>query len=656
MKKPFRFNASIQADKARKLSILGYSGGLMRVSGWGEICIDLAGMEIPGSVTVLADHANELGSVIGSATAKVNRGQLLFEATCADSEAAGDVIRLLESGVQLQASVGVESLEDEFIRSGESITVNGQTITSENGFTLISKSRLREISITAIGADPSTSTTLAARAATKGRTMNVKAMLKAAGVYSDEEIDAMSDEECRAALKKCMKAGADEPDADDKDKKPASASAMVQLLGNTSQAIMAKAVDERWSEDRCRSEALNFIRASRPGAGVGVPGGSNGRSHNGVDTDHFAAGILIRAGYEGAAEKAFGARVMEQARAGGFHKLSLADSLLAAARSRGIDVSGGIEGLMIKADASSMIVNDLLSNVQNKLLEIQWQQSPPTWTSWCAERASKDFKPSKSLRPVFGGTMSPLGPSGEIQHGTITDNLISWQAVPFAKMLSIPMPLIIDDDIGGLSEAGMGLAMMAQRSLSDLVYAALMADTTVMPTDDSHGNYQSSASSALSATSLALAISKMRLQVAPNGSPLNLQPSVLVCPPSLEQTARALLHDGFLFRDQSADKQPSANPLAAICKLEIEPRLQLGCTSPIGGSTPQTGSSTRWYLFASPAALPAIIGGLGGSLIPMITTASPDFQFNSWSLSMRAIAGWGFSLGDYRASQKSAGA
>lgn len=634
----------------------------MTVAGYGPIVVDLAGMELPDVATVLADHENEIGSVVGSAVPQVVNGQLYFDATCADTEAAARVLAILESGVELQASIGCEPLEQRPIRGGESVKVNGQTIESESGYTLIPKSRLREITITPIGADASTSVSLAAKlAATKGRkTMNYKAALKQiqAG-YTDEEIDAMSEEECKAALRKCMKAEAPE----EKKSEPASAKAVVDLLGNCGKPIMVRAFDERWTEDRCRHEAVEHLRASRPGPGVGSSGGGGRwgydahREAAGVVTDHIAAGILIRAGYESAAEKSYGARTMEEARAGGFHKMTLSDAMLAAARSRGADVSGGIEGLMIKADASTIVINDLLSNVQNKILEIAWQQSPPTWTSWCAPRASKDFKPSKSLRPVFEGKMSPLGNAGEIEHGSISDNLISWQVLPYAKMLSIPMPMIVNDDVGGLAEMPMGLSMMAQRTLSDLIYAALMADTTVMPTNDSNGNYQSSGSSALSSTSLGTAIKKLRLQTAPNGSPLNLQPATLVVPPALEQTARAILNSTFVFRDvSSADKLPAGNPLASIANLEVEPRLELGCTSPVVGSTLQTGSATRWYLFANAAALPAIVGSWNGSLIPTITTAGPEYAFNTWAVSMRAIAAWGFALGDFRACQKSAGA
>lgn len=657
MNTPFRFTASVKADKARKLFIVGYTGGVMRVSGYGAVVLDLSTMEIPASVPVLADHDSSIGGVVGSATAKVVNGQLLFDASCADTEAAAEVLAILEGGVPLQASVGCDIGDKEYIRPGASIKANGRMVESEDGFTYWTGTRLREITICPLGADSNTSTSIAAKlAATKGRSM-IKAMLLASGKYTAEEIDQMDEAQAKAALKAFM--GMDEPDK----KEPAKASTVVELLGSYGKEILAKAIDEQWTEDRCRSEAVEHLRASRPGPGVGAPSrrapAGYGYDFNSPDnTDHISAGILIRAGYEKAAEKAYGPRTMEEARAGNFHKMSLSESLLAAARARGVDVSGGIESLMIRADgASSMAINDLLSNTQNKLLEIQWQQSPPTWTSWCASRGSKDFKPNKSLRPVFEGTMSPLNPSGEIQHANISDDLISWQLSAFAKMLTIPMPMIINDDVQGLMEAPMGLSMMAQRSLSDLIYAALMADTTIFPTNDSNGNYQSSGSSVLSVTSLGTAIKKLRLQTAPNGSPLNLQPKTLVVPPSLEQVARALLNSTFVFRDvSSTDLLPAGNTLQSICNLEVEPRLELGCTSPIAGSTFQTGSATRWFLFADQAALPAIVGGLGGTLIPQIQTASQDWNFNTWGVSMRAIASWGFTLGDYRASQKSAGA
>ena len=134
--------------------------GQALVSQW----VEAAGLELPSSVPILADRENRLASVVGSGTPKTDGKTLALAAVLADSEAGDNVMSLLDSGMNLRASVGCESLQARRDESGESATVNGREITvGKRGFTPIRKSQLGEVSIVPIGADRSTSATIAAR-------------------------------------------------------------------------------------------------------------------------------------------------------------------------------------------------------------------------------------------------------------------------------------------------------------------------------------------------------------------------------------------------------------------------------------------------------------------------------------------------------------
>ena len=43
--------------KRPRINIVAYTGGVMRVPGWGDVAIDLAGLDASGQVPLLADHA-----------------------------------------------------------------------------------------------------------------------------------------------------------------------------------------------------------------------------------------------------------------------------------------------------------------------------------------------------------------------------------------------------------------------------------------------------------------------------------------------------------------------------------------------------------------------------------------------------------------------
>lgn len=252
-------------------------------------------------------------------------------------------------------------------------------------------------------------------------------------------------------------------------------------------------------------------------------------------------------------------------------------------------------------------------------------------------------------------TLNQLAPGGEITHANIQDSAIAWQVFTFAKMLTVPRTLIINDDLSGFSEIPQAFAQMSERACSDLVYATLISNPSSF-FSVGNGNTQTGGTSPLSSASLKTAILQLRKQTGPNGSPLNNPPATLIVPPALEQTAKELLHSAWQFRDQTSDRQMAGNSFANIVNLEVEARLELGCTSPISGSTAQTGSATRWYLTSTADRLPAIMGFLKTGNGPIIETAGPDYNFSSPGLSVRVLLDAGFALGDYRAMQHSAGA
>ena len=58
---------STASDLAR-VQVMAYSGDAMSLPGLGLTVIDLAGMELPGRVVLLADHVNEVRNICGSGT------------------------------------------------------------------------------------------------------------------------------------------------------------------------------------------------------------------------------------------------------------------------------------------------------------------------------------------------------------------------------------------------------------------------------------------------------------------------------------------------------------------------------------------------------------------------------------------------------------
>ncbi|MBU0639067.1 MAG: hypothetical protein KKB50_09400 [Planctomycetes bacterium] len=146
-----------------RAEILAYSGALMRVPDWGDVVIDLAGIDISAQVVLLADHDASVKGVVGHGRGEVRGGRLYVSGLISGKgDAASQIIELARSGLSFGASVGVSVAEHETIRAGQKVNVNGRTVSSPRAFTLVRKGKLREVSITALAADADTSVAIAA--------------------------------------------------------------------------------------------------------------------------------------------------------------------------------------------------------------------------------------------------------------------------------------------------------------------------------------------------------------------------------------------------------------------------------------------------------------------------------------------------------------
>jgi hypothetical protein len=188
-----------------------------------------------------------------------------------------EVVKLAANGFKWQLSVGANPIRREFLEHGETTTVNGREVT---GPLVISReTELGEISFVPLGADGDTSAVVSANKG--GRPVHkTKAALMAlaAGKYSDEEIDKMSDDEAKAALKKCM--AEDEPDGDEKAKAKAKAADDEEekdedkkteaRIAESIRAATVKGIEAGRRAQADEQRRIDAIRAAVKRHGVGV--------------------------------------------------------------------------------------------------------------------------------------------------------------------------------------------------------------------------------------------------------------------------------------------------------------------------------------------------------------------------------------------------
>lgn len=409
--------------------------------------------------------------------------------------------------------------------------------------------------------------------------------------------------------------------------------------------IAAQAISEGWTVDKAESTAM------KAGLAYGISTVNHGGSMNFImrrnhatNKEHLTAAFLVKAGRERFAEKKLGSEVMEQSRS--LHRMSLIELCKASLVMDGKDVPSSREEIVRQAGASTGNLPLALSGSMDIALEQAYGEEPTTWRSFCDIRSTSNFREQTALRPSFYGDLELLGSGGIMPHGTFGEEAtFTWEIDTYAKMLTITRQAFYNDDLDVFDRVIPSYSKSANRTLANLIYKALLANAgSFFGTDN--GNYQSGGPSALSLTSLAVAVKQLRIQQDEEGNTLDLTPATLVVGPSLETTARALLNS--LLLQRTGDNSPTGNPLQGIANLEIEPRLE---------NSSFTGySATAWYLFAKATHVPMVVGYLDGKQTPTTKVYPMDHIPGKLEMTFEIYHDFGTALGDPKAAQKSAGA
>ncbi|MCC7193368.1 MAG: Mu-like prophage major head subunit gpT family protein [Phycisphaeraceae bacterium] len=579
--------------KQPTVSVLAYSGAIMRITGWGPLAVDLSGIQAGDTIPLLVDHDSTLGGIVGHGTPAVRDGKLFVTGSIAEAtDAARKVIELARGGFRFGASVGLEPVEHVRVGGGEKISVNGQNITAPaGGMVLVKRGVLREVSITAVAADRNTAVSIAA----------------SKGAIDGGEDDVLAAERTRVSA--------------------------IMKLTTKNPEIAAKAVSEGWDATKTELEVLRASRPKPPFVNTYAPVAS---------AEVIEAAFAFRMGLGQVAEKHLKPDVLEQAhRLGITHSLDLCRMALVA---EGMDVPNNREA-MVKAALSTMSLPTALGDLANKNLLDAYAEAPATWRSFAAIRSVADFKTNTTIRPSFTGGLEQVAPGGELKHGRVGEWTASYKIDTYGKLLGIDRRDLINDDLGVFAEASAAMGKAAMRKLNDLVFSVLLANANNF-FGAGNGNYISGVDSALNFDSLANAIKAMLGQKDEEGNDLDLRPAVLLVPPALETLARALLESEYI---QAAVNLPTGNSLRNVVKLEVEPRL--ANTTKFGNLA----SNAHWYLFAPPAATVMVVAFLNGQQNPTIEYQGLEANINTLAAHWRVYHDFGSALVDPRAGVRSKG-
>ena len=589
---------ALTTPRTPRFSMVGYTGGIIRQT-WSRepIVIDLAGMSVPSVVPIVFGHDYSLESVLGQGSASLGTELVIDGAILADSEAAGQVVRLGDKGYQWQASVGADVDEQTLVAAGDTVTVNGRTF--EGPVRIVTRSTLRECSFVTLGADAATAVTITASQAGESP-MNDET--KAA--------DGMPTGPVESQDGGAMPSGPSDV---------ASAAPKIDV-----QSIREQIVAE------VKGELLQSLRDNRgPAIHATKPQ---------LDDDQVTiAAMQVVGGLGQKVEAKYGDSPMIEAAHKRSRTIGLQDVLVTAARKGGYDgvhkVTASNIGVVLRAAFATHNISNILAATYGKYLLAGFEAVESVWEQISLVRPLNDFKAATGVRLDGGFVFDEVGNDGKLKSADAGDAARTLQAKSYGRISSITRTDVINDDLGALTAVPRRLGRGAALKFNQVFWAAFEASNSSYFQGATAG-----AGNALAIGSVETAYGAYRSLTDPDGAPLGITPKILLVPVGLRitadkiQTGNTLLASS-LGSTSSKVLEPQANVLAG--KFTIVDSAYLS-------------SSSTWWLAADPADLPTMeVGFLNGQRQPTVEQAEADFD--TLGIQVRGYFDFGVSKAESRA-------
>lgn len=303
---------------------------------------------------------------------------------------------------------------------------------------------------------------------------------------------------------------------------------------------------------------------------------------------------------------------------------------------------------------STLSVTNILENVANKMILNAYSAVNVVWPMFCAVKNLTDFKPHYFYRLTTDGGYKKVGATGQLKHGTFSDQRYSLAADTYGMVLSLSRQDIINDDLNAFEQVMSQLGRLATLAIEYEVFKLLLTTSTLFQDVPNQHNL---IVDELGIDGLKVAEATFDAMVDAHGKPVLVTPDRLLVGSNQKATAIQL------YKDQAIRDSTISTATSQIMVQNHYANRFTPINSPMINNTylrdmdnkALTGQSqTAWWLFADPAILAAIhVGFLNGNNVPMLE--SGPLSFDTLGIAWRSVSDFGVGEGDFRAVIKSTG-
>lgn len=240
----------------------------------------------------------------------------------------------------------------------------------------------------------------------------------------------------------------------------------------------------------------------------------------------------------------------------------------------------------------------ILANLATKSMQQAWESTSETWRTWCSVGSVPDYKTYYDNSLSEFDDLEEVPNSGEIKKGSFSEKTPEQYHVDlYAKTFKITHVMVVNDDLGAITQMPARRAEAAARKIGDVAYAVLTANGNMGDSiaifsqastrlNDAGSGYQSAPGIA----NIGEGIRAMGMQKDIAGKRrLNIRPQYFLAPKSLEGVSEVFFKsdkfsDNSTVATDSTFASTRVNPYGGSYFTRVyEPRLD-------------DDSTTAWYL------------------------------------------------------------
>lgn len=672
---PVSVLAAAADDKGpRKFTAEFYTGGALEINGYDlPVIVDLAGLSNGNTLVANLDHV--ASQRVGNFAVANDGKSLVANGTAtAATPARDEVVNSADAGYQWQASLEVTPKQIETVKAGKKVSVNGQEFTGPLYVTR--KGVLKGFAFVSHGADDNTSATIAAELAASNKEKVMKFSSQAvedfakqvyAGMYDEDHLTPELIATIEANYKGFIRDNSKKPSINGNpfedrkleakrqkdirdiaaqwaDKRENDLEWIASIEKMADHAIEAKmGVQEFRNElyESCIPIAHTVPQQRRQDAGL---------------TNRILTAALCETGRLSNLDKQFSDQELQMAHDRFPNGITLGQLYHVCAQSNGYTGSVGQVSLEMQRAAfrmngqqrpihagggySTIDIATIVSATANKFMMDGWNAVDQTCLRIAAIRNVRNFQQITTVSLTDSLRYDQLGPDGEIKHGTLDEITYTNQADTYARMLAITRKDIINDDTGALTSVPRKLGNGAIKLLNHIFWTEFLGAVGASFFASGNSNINTAVAD-MTVGGLDATETIFMNQTNPDGTPLGLQPAILLVPTALKNKALTLMGSmGATYGTSYATAPGDANPFFGRYRVESSPYIS---NSSYTGYT-----SVAYWMLANPADLAVIeIAALNGRVEPQVDTADADF--NTLGIQMRGYCDVGVNLQEYRA-------